>query len=76
MNWTSLLEFYRSKKGEINGAGIGLLIAILIMVLGLFRVLFMALCIGLGYYIGKRLSQDKNYIRNLLDRILPPGTYR
>jgi uncharacterized membrane protein len=76
MNWTSLYEFYQTRRGAINGAGIGLLVAVLVMLIGPIRVIFLAFCIGVGYYIGKRLSEDKDYIKNLLDRILPPGTYR
>lgn len=70
------LEYYRPRKGQINGALIGLLVAILVLLIGLLRVGFMAFCVGTGYYIGKRVSEDKEYIRNLLDRVLPPGTYR
>ncbi len=71
-----IFEFYRSHFGEINGALIGLIIAICVLVVGFFQTLFIAICVFLGYYIGKKISKDKNYIRNLLDRILPPGTYR
>jgi len=38
--------------------------------------LFIAIFVIIGYYIGKQISNDKDYIKNLLDRILPPGTYR
>lgn len=76
MNFEKFLEFYYSRRGAINGALIGLLIAVGVLVLGFIKMIFIALCISAGYYIGSKLSQDKNYIRNLLDRILPPGIYR
>lgn len=76
MNMGSLMEFYNSHKGGINGAAIGLLIAVAILAFGFFRTLFIAICIGIGYYIGKKLHNDKDYFKNMLDRILPPGTYR
>lgn len=76
MNMGNITEFYNSHKGGINGAAIGLLIAVTILLLGFFRMLFIALCIGIGYYFGKRLHDDKEYLKNLLDRVLPPGTYR
>lgn len=76
MNMGSFMDFYNSHKGGVNGALIGLLIGVSILLFGFFRMLFIALCIGIGYYIGKRLNDDKEYIRNLLDRVLPPGTYR
>jgi uncharacterized membrane protein len=71
-----LIELYNKNKGAYIGAGIGLVTAVVLLILGILQTLFIALCIGIGYYIGNRLSRDKNYITNLLDRILPPGTYR
>lgn len=76
LNFNGLNEFYNAHKGGIHGAAIGFVIAALILIIGFFKVLFIAICVGLGYYIGKRLAEDKEYIRNLLDRVLPPGTYR
>jgi len=72
----NLKEFYYSHRGGLNGAIVGLVIAAAILILGFFKVLFISVCIGVGYYIGKRLYEDKDYIKNLLDRVLPPGTYR
>lgn len=76
MNKETILDFYNSHRGEINGAVIGVLFGIIVLLIGIFRTLFIAICGGVGYYVGKRLSQDKDYVKNLLDRILPPGTYR
>jgi uncharacterized membrane protein len=76
MNKQRIWEFYSSHRGEINGALIGLLLGLTIEIWGFFKTLFLAICIVIGYYIGKRLSEDKDYIKNLLDRILPPGSYR
>ena len=76
MNKEKILEYYKLHRGEINGAGIGLALAVLILLIGFLRVLFIAIFVIIGYYIGKKISNDKDYIKNLLDRILPPGTYR
>lgn len=76
MNLEKLLICYETHKGGINGAAIGLLLAVLILILGFFKVLFIAIFAGVGYYIGARIHSDKDYIKNLLDRVLPPGTYR
>lgn len=76
MNLEKILDFYNSNRWAINGAAIGFLTAVMILVLGFWRVLFIALLTGVGYYIGKRIHDDKDYIKNLLDRVLPPGTYR
>ncbi|MCX7923261.1 MAG: DUF2273 domain-containing protein [Clostridia bacterium] len=76
MNKEKIIEFYTSHRGEINGAAIGLVIALTVLIFGVLKALFVAFCVGIGYYIGKRLSEDKDYLKNLLDRVLPPGTYR
>lgn len=76
MNFDKIIELYNSRRGGINGALIGLLIALGILIIGFIRMIFIVLCVIAGYYIGNKLSQDKDYIRNVLDRILPPGTYR
>lgn len=76
INIDKLMEIYRANRGGFNGAGIGFAIALLFLTVGLIRTLFIALCVGVGYYIGKKISEDKDYLKNLLDSILPPGTYR
>lgn len=76
MDKQKLYEVYKQHKGELIGAAIGLAIAVTVLLLGVLKALFIVVCVVFGYYIGKRLSQDKDYIKNLLDRILPPGTYR
>jgi len=75
-NKEKLIEFYKSHYGEINGALTGFIFAVSILVIGFFQTVFITICVAIGYYIGKKISQDKDYLKNLLDRILPPGTYR
>lgn len=76
MDLEKLTEIYTAHRGGIIGAATGLLVAVAILLLGFFKVLFIAILAGIGYYIGKRIHEDKDYIKNLLDRVLPPGTYR
>lgn len=71
-----LLEFYNLHRGGILGAFIGFVVAVTILLFGFFTMLFIAVFAGVGYFIGKRIHDDKDYIKNLLDRVLPPGTYR
>ncbi len=76
MDLERIFLYYEKHRGGIIGAGLGLVLAIFILILGFFKVLFIAIFAGVGYYIGKRIHDDKDYIKNLLDRVLPPGTYR
>jgi len=72
----NLIEFYTSHRGGLNGAAVGFIAAVAVLIMGFVKVLFISVCMGIGYYIGKRLYEDKDYLKNLLDRVLPPGTYR
>ncbi|NJD03552.1 MAG: DUF2273 domain-containing protein [Ruminiclostridium sp.] len=76
MDLEKILEVFTAHRGGIIGAVTGLLIAVAILLLGFFKVLFIAILAGVGYYIGKRIHEDRDYIKNMLDRVLPPGTYR
>ena len=67
---------YNLRSGEVTGTLFGAGVAVLILLFGLFRMIFIVICAGIGCYVGSKLSKDKNYVRNLLDKILPPGTYK
>ena len=70
------IAYYKRHKGRINGAIIGLVIAILIISFGIINSILIALFVFAGYYIGKKLENDKNFIRKLFDKLFPPGRYR
>lgn len=67
-----IYNFYENHKGEIIGAAIGALFAVLVIIIGFWRTTFIGLCTFIGYYIGRKFS-NKDELINLLDRILPPG---
>ena len=71
-----LYRFYRNNYWGINGALIGLLLGLSLVFLGLIKTIILAVCILAGYFVGRMLQKDKNFIKNLLDKILPPGSYR
>lgn len=70
MNKEKLLEFYENHKGEVIGSGVGLVIALSVLAMGLLKLLFIVLCVCLGYYLGKNMFRDKDYLKNLMDKIL------
>lgn len=71
-----LYRFYRNNYWGINGAVIGLLLGLALVFLGLLKTVILAICILAGYFVGRMLQKDKNFVKNLLDKILPPGSYR
>ncbi|WP_018703166.1 MULTISPECIES: DUF2273 domain-containing protein [Sporomusaceae] len=70
-----LLAFWQRHNGKIICCTIGLFFGVLVLALGFFRTLFLFLCIGIGFFVGKRLD-NKEDLLELLDRILPPGYRR
>lgn len=70
------LEYYKTHSGRVKGALIGLIIAIGILTLGFLKTIFIAICVFLGYYIGKQYEMDKNFWRKILNKIFPPGRFR
>ena len=76
MDKDKIFSLYNSNKGGINGALIGAILAIIIIIIGFFNTLFIAILSLFGYYIGKKVADDKEYFKKLLDKFLPPGTYR
>lgn len=71
-----LYKFYRTHFYPVNGAIIGLLIGLSFHFLGLIATIFIAACMIVGYWVGKQMQKDRSFLRNLLDKILPPGSYR
>lgn len=67
-----LLNYYNNNRGKVNGALIGLILSILILSLGFFKTLLIALFVFGGYYIGKKIDNKEDIIE-FLDRILPSG---
>lgn len=62
------------------GALSGLLFAILVMRYGVFWTLFIFLCVGLGYWIGKRLDEGIEHmpsdLTDWVERFLAKGNRR
>lgn len=71
-----LYKFYRNNYWGINGALIGLCLGLCLVFLGILKTVILAACVFVGFYIGRKLQKDKNFLRDLLDKILPPGSYR
>lgn len=71
-----LYKFYRTHFYPVNGAIIGLLVGLSFHFLGIIATVFIAACMVVGCIIGKQIQKDRSFLRNLLDKILPPGSYR
>ncbi|HHX18995.1 MAG TPA: DUF2273 domain-containing protein [Clostridiaceae bacterium] len=55
---------------------VGLAIALLWVLFGFWRLLFILALSTVGYYIGVRYFRDRDAIKKLIDKIFPPGMFR
>ena len=69
-------KFYRTHYYAVNGAVIGLAVGLSLVIAGIIKTIIIAACIFAGYYIGRKLQKDSGFFKKLLDKILPPGTFR
>ena len=64
-----------NRSGYIGAlAGFGLALSLILF--GFFKTVFLLLLSAAGFYIGRRFFSNRKEIRDLLDRLLPPGRYR
>ncbi|MBS4026460.1 MAG: DUF2273 domain-containing protein [Clostridia bacterium] len=69
--WESLLGVLLEpgNRGKILGVTLGLFFGILAAIFGIWKTLFIAICIFIGYIIGKRIDEQGDF-RNLLDKMI------
>lgn len=54
-----LLQFYKGNAGKCNGVIVGLVIGILLLTLGFWGTLLLALCVGIGLWLGGRKDRGQ-----------------
>ncbi|HYF80096.1 MAG TPA: DUF2273 domain-containing protein [Symbiobacteriaceae bacterium] len=73
MEWEWLRDLAQNHRNKVIGGLGGLIFALLVMRFGLMWTVFILLCCGAGYWVGKRLDDEPESLVQLLDRIFPPG---
>ena len=66
----------KDKNAGVIGGGAGFALALLLVVLGFFKTLFILFITLVGYLVGVRLFSDKERLKNFLDKLIPPGRFR
>lgn len=64
-------ELLTRHRYKTLGALSGLVFALLVVWLGLLWALFIVLCTGAGYWVGKRLDEAPESVAEFLERFLP-----
>jgi uncharacterized membrane protein len=65
-----VINFFKAHRGAVIGIGLGLIVGILILAVGFFQTLFLAVCAGIGAFFGTN-TRVKKRLKEILDRILP-----
>lgn len=47
-----MYAFFKSHKGKVIGVLAGLLFGMLVLMVGFWRSVFLAICMGVGYFVG------------------------
>jgi len=67
--WKQVLkELLQHHRGKIFGILLGLIFGLLVIIIGFLQTIFVALCIYIGYIIGKRVDENEN-IREIMEHI-------
>ena len=74
--FSALISNLRDGQAGKKGALVGFVIALLLVIFGLIKTIFVLILTVIGYYIGVRFFSDENSIKELFDRIFPPGRFR
>ena len=71
-----IVRILRGKDAGLVGAGIGFGLALLLVIFGILKTLFiLALTVG-GYVLAAKFISNKEQFHQLLDRIFLPGRFR
>ncbi|MGI6606097.1 MAG: DUF2273 domain-containing protein [Peptococcia bacterium] len=63
-----LAEIFKH-RGKVLGLIAGLVFGLMVIKVGFWQTLFITLCLGLGYAIGKRID-DNESLKEVIERII------
>lgn len=70
------LDMLKDRNAGMIGGVVAFTIALLLVIFGFGKTLFILLMTLAGYLIGVRLFSDKERLKDFLDKIIPPGRFR
>lgn len=74
--FSRFLDMLQDRNAGVIGGTAAFVVAVLLVIFGVLRTLFIVLMTLAGYLIGVRLFSDKERLKNFLDKIIPPGRFR
>jgi len=74
--FAKILEMIKDRNAGLIGALSGFVLALLLVIFGFFKTLFILIVTLIGYLLGVRLFSDKEKLKNFMDKLIPPGRFR
>jgi len=74
--FSRFLDMLKDRNAGLIGGTVGFALALLLVIFGFFKTLFILLVTLFGYLVGVRLFSDKEMLKNFLDKLIPPGRFR
>ncbi len=74
--FVKFLEMIKDKNAGLIGAGAGFVLALLLVIFGILKTLFIIIVTLAGYLLGVKLFSDKEKLKNFMDKLIPPGRFR
>jgi len=71
-----VIEHCKGKDAGLIGGGIAFSLALLLVIFGFWKTLFIVIATLIGYLIGALLFKNKDKVKEWLDKLLPPGRFR
>lgn len=71
----TFLEKAKEKDAGVLGATIAFLVALIYLIFGFWKTIFLFIFTFIGYYIGNHYFNDEEELKNLLDKLFPPGKH-
>lgn len=67
-----LSKLLTEHRGKFIGGSVGFLFGLIVLIIGFWKTIFLALCMSIGYWIGGMSDKKEKFI-SFLDKILPKG---
>ncbi len=71
-----IINLLRGKDASLIGAAAGFVLALLLVIFGILKTIFIILLTIGGYILGVKFFSDTESFHRLLDRLFPPGRFR
>lgn len=68
-----LRELAEHHRFKVLGLLLGLVFSLLVIHYGPWKALFIMFCVGIGYWVGKRLDDEPEGLVEMIERLMPHG---